>query len=621
MSLLTRLMSVAMICWLPVLAWAGQPGTPGTCPTLDVADGSARHNLMDYVCYHSAAPEDTAHQATSPEELPESLTWTAADGHDLVFSHTQSVYWLKLRLRNSGNTTGLWYLKLDYPLLDEVTFWTSGNAGTSRELVTGDQYPFASRGLDYRYFLLPVTLGIEEVQEVTIRIRSSGALNVPLSLETPAEVIATSNHLTLTHGLFYGALAIFAAFNLLLFFSSGTIYYFYNAFYMAAMGLFLFAMGGFANQYFWPESAGFANTSIPFALGLCALAMTLFGRSFLDVKPDTLANTTLKVQAWFCIVLLALTFILPYHNIIILNTLLALTVIASLLISAGIRWRQGYQPAVWYLLSWMVMLVGALIYALAAFGYLADFLARESLMQATIGGQVILLNYAMVQRWRLLNQKLLEVEHKARTQLEFKVHERTSQLRNAMRELEKANRKLAALSLNDPLTGLYNRRHLDNILPELCAEARRTGQPLTLALVDADRFKVVNDTWGHSFGDTCLQLIADILTRHVKRPRDIAIRFGGEEFAVLLPGADSEGARKVCLAILDELRNTPLETPDGRTLTMTLSAGIAEFAPREDQATLFRRADHALYEAKATGRDRVQISEAVPTDSNAPATQ
>lgn len=192
------------------------------------------------------------------------------------------------------------------------------------------------------------------------------------------------------------------------------------------------------------------------------------------------------------------------------------------------------------------MLAGALVYALAAFGYLADFLARESLMQATIGGQVVLLNYALVQRWRLLNEKLLQMEHQARTELEFKVHERTAQLRSTMHELERANRKLAALSLNDALTGLHNRRHMDAALPELCAESRRTGQPLSLALIDADRFKAINDTWGHAFGDVCLQRIAEVLQRHAKRPRDVAIRFGGEEFALLLPGTDAQGARQLC---------------------------------------------------------------------------
>lgn len=103
-----------------------------------------------------------------------------------MFSHTSAVYWVRLEVRNSVDTRQLWYLKLNYPLLDEVTFWQSGNDGAPA-IATGDQYPFMSRGIDYRYFLLPVTLGGNETKTITIRIHSSGALNVPLSLETPEE--------------------------------------------------------------------------------------------------------------------------------------------------------------------------------------------------------------------------------------------------------------------------------------------------------------------------------------------------------------------------------------------------------------------------------------------------
>lgn len=605
---LRYLISFVVLTLVTGATMAAHPEQKGHCRALDANNPEQRAALMDYVCYLSATPEEPAHDARAPEELPEDIQWTSANGHDLVFSHTDAVYWVRLNVRNSSDNQKLWYLKLSYPLLDEVTFWRSGQ-DSDQGIITGDQHPFLSRGIDYRYFLLPVTLAGGESETITIRIHSSGALNVPLSLETPETTIAQSNHLTLTHGLFYGALLVFALFNLLLFFSSGTAYYFYNAFYMASLGLFLFAMGGFANQYFWPDSTGFANTSIPMLISVCSLAMTLFGRSFLDIPPASRADRVLKWQALTSVVLFVMAFVLPYNKAIILNTMVVLVIIGSLFVIGIFRWRQGYLPAKWYVLAWSGMVAGGLIYASAAFGYIDDFLAREIFMQAAVGAQVILLNYAMVQRWRLLNQKLLDVEQNARTDLELKVHERTAQLRSAMRELEKANRKLAVLSLNDALTGLHNRRHLDNLLPELCAESRRNGQPLTLALLDADHFKEVNDSWGHDFGDRCLQHMADILRRHVKRPRDVAIRFGGEEFALLLPGTGPEGARSLCQRILDDLAATRMATENGSGITLTMSAGTATLAPDEDEKNLFRRADEALYCAKANGRNRVEQSE------------
>ncbi|MDF0752036.1 diguanylate cyclase [Marinobacter sp. 71-i] len=593
---------------VPNLSMAAHPHATPHCLSLDASDPARREALMNHVCFLSATPGTPGHSAESPVELPADIDWTPAGGHDLVFSHTDSVYWVRLNVWNSGDTRELWYLKLNYPLLDEVTFWRSGEQA-DQPLTTGDQYPFLSRGIDYRYFLFPVTLDAGESQTITLRIQSSGALNVPLSLETPAAAIAESNHLTLIHGLFYGALLVFAVFNLLLYFSSGTGYYFYNAFYMASLGLFLFAMGGFANQYFWPDSTGFANTSIPILMSVSCLAMTLFGRSFLEIPANAVADKVLKGLALTSTGLFIMAFLLPYNKSIVLSTTAALIIIGGLFIIGIIRWRQGYLPAKWYVMAWSGMLAGALIYSMAAFGYLADFLAREIFMQAAVGAQVILLNYAMVQRWRLLNRKLLNVEQNARTELELKVHERTAQLRSTMRELEKANRQLATLSLNDALTGLYNRRHLDNLLPELCAEARRTGHPLTIALLDADHFKAVNDSWGHEFGDQCLQHIADILRRHVKRPRDVAIRFGGEEFAILLPGTTSEGAFGVCQGILEDIADLPVLSDDGTPVTLTMSAGTATLLNGEDERELFRRADEALYLAKASGRNRTVHSE------------
>ncbi|MBZ0333799.1 sensor domain-containing diguanylate cyclase [Marinobacter sp. AL4B] len=586
------------------------------CPTLEANHGNARQAINHYLCYAVTNPGEPAHQATAPDKLPNALTWRPAGGHDLIFSHTQATYWIKLTLENTSTQQSLWYLKLNYPLLDEITFWqkreTQKQHNPTPDLTTGDHKPFASRGIDYRYYLLPVTLAANEAATIYIRVHSSGALNIPLSLVTPEQAIEESNHLTLIHGLFYGALVILAIFNLLLYASSGTRYYLLNAFNTASMAMFLFAMGGFANQYFWPANSQLSNLSIPFLLATIGVSMTLFGWSFLEVPRRTLSGKTLHTLTWIGVGLLVMTLLMPYTKSILINTIFALTVIGILTVVATLRWRQGYQPAFWYLAAWAVMVVGALFYASAAFGYLGDYLAREVMMQAVVGAQVVLINYALVQRWRLLNEKLLNVEHQARSELEIKVHERTSQLRTAMYRLEQANRKLEALSLKDALTGLHNRRHMDNLLPELCLEAQRTGKPLTLALLDADHFKRINDTWGHDFGDTCLRLIADILADRVKRPRDVAVRFGGEEFALLLPDTDADGAVGICTSIQEAIRSKPINTPTGETVTVTMSAGIAEFAGHKNAQELFQSADEALYTSKHRGRDTLTCARAVP---------
>lgn len=125
-------------------------------------------------------------------------------------------------------------------------------------------------------------------------------------------------------------------------------------------------------------------------------------------------------------------------------------------------------------------------------------------------------------------------------------------------------------------------------------------------MLDADHFKSVNDRWGHDFGDECLKQIAGVLSRHVKRPRDVAIRFGGEEFALLLPGTEAGGAYRLCQRILEDMERLVIAADNGDTVNLTMSAGTATMLPDEDARGLFRRADEALYTAKSGGRNRTE---------------
>jgi diguanylate cyclase (GGDEF)-like protein len=165
--------------------------------------------------------------------------------------------------------------------------------------------------------------------------------------------------------------------------------------------------------------------------------------------------------------------------------------------------------------------------------------------------------------------------------------------------------ELAQQALHDPLTGLHNRRHLEECLQHDVERVRRSGASLALALLDLDHFKSVNDRHGHEAGDAVLRQVAEALQASVRRG-DLACRFGGEEFALVFPNLDLEIARDRLEELLDRIRALAPRLPGGTRIPVTASAGLAALpAHGSGIEDLFRAADEALYRAKAAGRDRV----------------
>ena len=173
-------------------------------------------------------------------------------------------------------------------------------------------------------------------------------------------------------------------------------------------------------------------------------------------------------------------------------------------------------------------------------------------------------------------------------------------------ELREANQRLASLSVTDPLTGLANRRALDDYLAQEWQRALREKQPLTLLLLDVDHFKHLNDSRGHPAGDACLREVATLMRTHFKRPADLVARFGGEEFAVVLPNTD-HAAMEQANRFRDALSRYPIDAGVGESLYITISGGLATLVPAPGQSPrdLIKRADQALYEAKGAGRNRI----------------
>ena len=172
-------------------------------------------------------------------------------------------------------------------------------------------------------------------------------------------------------------------------------------------------------------------------------------------------------------------------------------------------------------------------------------------------------------------------------------------------------KELEALSFKDGLTGIANRRQFDACLQREWEDARSTGQPLSLMLLDVDFFKQYNDLYGHIQGDKCLIDIAQTLSLALTGSRDLVARFGGEEFVVILPGVDASGAYKVakrCQRLVERLAITHAHSPHQQRVT--LSIGVESMQPLAGgtAAELLQAVDRQLYAAKQRGRNRIEMA-------------
>lgn len=187
------------------------------------------------------------------------------------------------------------------------------------------------------------------------------------------------------------------------------------------------------------------------------------------------------------------------------------------------------------------------------------------------------------------------------------------------RKLLEANRKLKKLSESDHLTSLPNRRKFSRLLKREYERARDDGQPLALLMIDIDYFKAYNDVYGHLAGDRCLVQVGRVLSRVIGKGTGVVARFGGEEFAALLPGASVDEAADIAATLLEAVAGLQLDhedVPAGRTSVSIGISALAQLPPstQDGADALVNLADRALYEAKRAGRGRVRVWGSFSTD-------
>ncbi|WP_019508528.1 response regulator [Pleurocapsa sp. PCC 7319] len=233
-----------------------------------------------------------------------------------------------------------------------------------------------------------------------------------------------------------------------------------------------------------------------------------------------------------------------------------------------------------------------------------DYLVKE---QTTINVLLRSINYAIERMHHV--EKLFQSEERLQQinrELEKRVKKCTFELKYQNQELK----KLFLLATTDRITGIANRYRLEDFLEREWGDAIRNQVPLSIIMIDIDRFKLYNDTYGHPQGDRCLRQVAQTIDATIKRSKDLVARYGGEEFIVILPNVDIDGAAVVAENIRSQVKALNIAHATSEISDrLTISLGVASTIPAHNSqaSNLIMTADRALYFAKQHGRNRIEI--------------
>ena len=601
-------MKTAFRIALLALLWIGSPHAVGEALPLDAA-GDTRVDATGEL----RVLRDPAH-ALTPE-----AAWRARDAGGFVplpnrnasFGFTRDALWFHLRVENRERATARWVLAIQQPRLDRIDVWVRHDDGRRSTQALGDAVPFAARSYEHRWPNLAIDLAAIGGADVLLRVESDSSVQLPLALFTPSELYRSTHAEQIGIGLYYGILLALLLYNLAVLLSIRDASYLHYVLYVLAFGLMMLSFNAVGFQYLWPESPRWQDLALPLGLGGLLASTIAFARSFLDLRRQLprVARLIDVVIVLAAALVAAACVGYEYEALIALNVgviAMGLVVTGSAIVCAA----RGSRPAMYFLLAWSLLIAGGVALPLSSFGLLPRTFLTEYSVQFGSAAEMLLLSFSLAHRINLLkgeNERLMRATNE---ELEQRVDVRTGELHAALRRLEDANRQLHDVSRRDGLTGVFNRRHLDHALDQAWESCRAQGLPLSLLMIDIDRFKAINDNHGHIVGDDCLRAVALRLRGGFADAGETLARYGGEEFVLLLPGADAAIAQMRAEALRAAIAATPIAHEHG-ALALTVSIGVSTLHPHTQGALeqLLRLGDEALYRAKREGRDRVVVAE------------
>ncbi len=485
--------------------------------------------------------------------------------------HIYSTVWITFSVRAVPGDMKPRVIELAYPFADSVTLYSPQPGGGFRASAAGDHTKVSDREIPDRVFLFPASPTPGVTTTYYVRYQNVGLVSLPLSIWRDDALRYAREREMLLLGGYYGCLFALLLFNLALYAGLHARVYLAYVVYTAAMIFFMATQNGLANLYLYPELPSIADTSNYLSVLMAATSILLFGRMYIGIHAlSPRIDGVLRPLQWVGIALLFVVLVAPRMFGFWSAMFYGLAVVTALYSTALYHWLVARsRQAAYVSIAITLPVVGAAFLFLRNFGYFPVNWVTEHGLQIGTMFEMLVLSLGLAEQIAVIR-----------------------------REREEARRAAS----EDVLTGLANRGVLDQRLPQMLARAGRLGHRVGVLWIDVDQLKPINDRHGHAAGDTLLRTVGARM-REVVRGQDLVARVGGDEFVVVAESIESEEAFTALAARLNASIARPIEH-GSITMHASASIGIALFPDHaQTQAELLQRADRAMYDAKAAGRN------------------
>ncbi len=522
---------------------------------------------------------DPDHALTAEQALAALDRFTAPTGPHANLGRREDTVWLHIPVQLRGGTPD-WWLAVDYPALDVVELNVVRDGRVLQRVPMGDHLALGERPVPTRLHAAALKLGDGERAELLLRVRTSSAALLPITLKRTKALVRDEGRTTVTQGLLVGlglALLLYTVVGLA---ALRDLLYVWFGLAALASTLFFAAYFGVAALWLWPENAWLTRNAAPLMMILVLGFGTLFVDRSLEMSRHAVwASRALRGVATVALVaaLLFITGAIGYRAASAVAGVLGLL---PMLIALPVAWRlarAGDRIARWTFAGWLVYSIGVVTMTLLHGGRVAYSDLTVHAMQA--GSLVEMLAWLVI------------------------LGLRADQIRRQAARAQRENERLLMMAHTDPLTGLLNRRGLEQTLRERLLAVDEQALA-AIYVLDLDGFKAVNDTHGHSAGDELLVQMAVRLKRAV-RSTDLVARTGGDEFIVMVGDLKSpREAEQVGQKLLACCDNRFELSGSSAIVGMTVGYALAPL-DGHDGPKLIERADAAMYTGKQAGKHRV----------------